>query len=175
MASGTSAFKARNFQQQKKLLNHFYRNCTKWSRKRIWSPNKSTMPMRLDFSGSIHRKELLLTLVTCREKSAPGFEKAKDRLTVLGCTNATGTHKLQAIFIGKSAKPRCFEHVYMDAFPVICKSIRNLPGWVRREILAEWFKKEFVPALKSPTLTKHPFSAVNSSAHQMSSAAAMAP
>ena len=33
-------------------------------------------------------------LVSCREKSAPGFKKAKDRLTVPGCTNATGTHKL---------------------------------------------------------------------------------
>ena len=31
------------------------------------------------------------TLVACREKTALGFKKSKDHLTVLGCTNATGT------------------------------------------------------------------------------------
>ena len=59
------------------------------------------------------------------EKSAPGFKKAKDCLTVLGCTNATGTHKLKPVLIGKSAKPRCFKHANMDALPVIYKSQRN--------------------------------------------------
>ena len=87
------------------------------------------------------------TLVSCREKSAPGFKKAKDRLTVLGCTNATGTHKLKPVLIGKSAKPRCFKHVNMDALPVIYKSQRN--AWMNSEIFAEWFKKDFVPAVKS--------------------------
>ena len=49
------------------------------------------------------------TLVSCREKSPPGFKKSKDRLTVLGCANATGTHKLKPVLIGKFAKPRCFK------------------------------------------------------------------
>ena len=62
------------------------------------------------------------TLVSCREKSAPGFKKEKDRLTVLGCTNATGTHKLKPVLIGKSAKPRCFKHVNMYG----TKEARNL-------------------------------------------------
>ena len=43
-------------------------------------------------------------------------------LTVLGCTNATGTHKLKPVLIGKSAKPRCFKNVNMDALPVTYKS-----------------------------------------------------
>ena len=65
------------------------------------------------------------TLVSFCETSAPGFKKAKDRLTVLGCTNASGTHKLKPVLTGKSAKPRCFKHVNMDALPVIYKSQRN--------------------------------------------------
>ena len=77
---------------------------------------------------------------------APGLKKAKDRLTVLGCTNATGTHKLKPILIGKSAKPRCFKNVNMDALPVTYKSQRN--AWMNSEIFAEWFTKEFVPAVK---------------------------
>ena len=87
------------------------------------------------------------TLVSCREKSAPGFKKAKDHLTVLGCTNASGTHKLKPVLIGKSAKPRCLKHVNMDTLPVIYKSQRN--AWMNSEIFAEWFKKDFVPAAKS--------------------------
>ena len=86
------------------------------------------------------------TLVSCREKSAPGFKKSKDRLTVLGCTNATGTHKLKPVMIGKFAKPRCFKNVNMEALPVIYKSQRN--AWMNSEIFAEWFKKDFVPSVK---------------------------
>ena len=86
------------------------------------------------------------TLVSCREKSAPAFKKAKDRLTVLGCTNRTGTHKLKPVLIGKSVKPRCFKNVNMDALPVIYKMQRN--AWMNLEIFAKWFWKEFVPAVK---------------------------
>ena len=86
------------------------------------------------------------TLVACREKSAPGFRKSKERLTVLGCTNATGTHKLKPVMIGKFAKPRCFKNVNMNALPVIYKSQRNV--WMNSEIFAEWFQKDFVLAVK---------------------------
>ena len=48
--------------------------------------------------------------------------------------------------IGKFAKPRCFKNVNMDALPVIHKSQRN--AWMNSEIFAEWFKKDFVPAVK---------------------------
>lgn len=86
------------------------------------------------------------TLVSCLEKSAPGFKKSKDHLTVLGCTNATGTHKLKPVMIGKFAKPCCFKNVNMNVLPVIYKSQRN--AWMNSEIFAEWFKKYFVPAVK---------------------------
>jgi len=82
------------------------------------------MPTRPDFCGSILPQR---TLVSCRTKCmyAPGFKKARDCLTVLGCTNATGSYKLN--LIGKSEKPRCFEHVNMNALPAIYmyKSQRN--------------------------------------------------
>lgn len=62
------------------------------------------------------------TLVSCCEKSAPGLKKLKDHLTVLGCTNATGTHKLKPVMIGKFAKPRCFKNINMAVLPIIYKS-----------------------------------------------------
>lgn len=63
------------------------------------------------------------TLVSCHEKSA--LKKSKDCLTVLRCTNATGTQKLKPLMIWKFVKP-CFKTVNMDALPVICKSQRNV-------------------------------------------------
>ena len=35
-------------------------------------------------------------------------QKAKDRVTLITCTNATATHKIPLAIIGKAAKPRCF-------------------------------------------------------------------
>ena len=100
-----------------------------------------------DETGLLWKRLLQRTLVSYHEKSAPGFEKAKDCLTVLDCTNVTGTHKLKPVLIGKSAKPRCFKHANMDVLPVIYKSQRNT--WMNLEIFTKWFKKDFVPAVKS--------------------------
>lgn len=80
------------------------------------------------------------TLVSCCEKSAPGFKKSKDRFTFVSCTNATGTHKLKPVMIGKFAKPHCLKNVE------IYKSQRN--AWMNSEIFAEWFKKDFFPSVK---------------------------
>jgi hypothetical protein len=37
-----------------------------------------------------------------------GLKLAKDRVTVVLCTNASGTHKLKPLVIGSAKKPRCF-------------------------------------------------------------------
>ena len=74
-----------------------------------------------------------ITLVSCHEKSAPELKKAKDRLTVLDCMNDTGTHKLKPVLIGKSAKPRWFKNINMDALLLIYKSQRN--AWMNSKIL----------------------------------------
>lgn len=38
-----------------------------------------------------------------------GKKKDKSRMTIAFACNATGTEKLPPVFIGKSAKPRCFQ------------------------------------------------------------------
>ena len=35
-------------------------------------------------------------------------QKAKDRVTLITCTNATGTHKIPLAMIAKATKPCCF-------------------------------------------------------------------
>jgi hypothetical protein len=51
-----------------------------------------------------HKKRLFRK----KKKSAPGHKSSKERISVLACSNASGTHKLQLIGIGKSKKPRSF-------------------------------------------------------------------
>ncbi|CAG8803992.1 16140_t:CDS:2 [Gigaspora margarita] len=41
-------------------------------------------------------------------------KKIKDRITVLLCTNTTGTDKLEPLVIGKSPKPHCFKGVQRE-------------------------------------------------------------
>ena len=52
------------------------------------------------------------------EKKAPGYKLQKDRVTLLACSNATGSHKLPLAVIGKYANPHCFKNVNKDALPV---------------------------------------------------------
>ena len=65
------------------------------------------------------------TLVHCGQKT----KKSKDRVTLLGCANASGTCKLPLAFIHKPAKPRCFKHMNMDALPVNSFSQKSLDGF----------------------------------------------
>jgi hypothetical protein len=41
------------------------------------------------------------TLAAKKEKSAPGYKKSKDRVTVMARSNVTGDHKLPLVFIEK--------------------------------------------------------------------------
>lgn len=66
-----------------------------------------------------------------------GGKKSKQRLTVLLCTNSTGTHKIQPLVIGKSLKPRCFKNV--KSLPVEYKANKN--AWMTSKLFSEWLQK----------------------------------
>lgn len=80
------------------------------------------------------------TYVSLSEKTAPGLKLAKQRITVLGCVNASGSHKLTPLVIGKSKSPRCFKNFNN---PLIYKNTKN--AWMTQEIFKNWFFKHFVP------------------------------
>lgn len=86
------------------------------------------------------------SLASREEKSAPGYKRSKERVTILACSNATGNHKLKLVFIGKSKKPRAFKNLSASAFPVTYKNQKN--AWMDMDIFREWFFKEFVPSVK---------------------------
>ena len=99
-----------------------------------------------DETGLCYRMLPDKTLAKKSEKGAKGMKKQKDRVTLMACANATGSHKLPLVFIHKSKNPRCFKHVNQSALPVKYSSQRS--AWMDTAIFTKWFHEEFVPSVK---------------------------
>ena len=82
------------------------------------------------------------TLASQSEQTARGRKVMKDRITIMLCANATGTHKLK--ILGKSKNPRCIKHV--TTLSVIYKNKKS--SWMDRELFEEWFTECFVPEVQ---------------------------
>ena len=82
----------------------------------------------------------------CRERRAKKFKKAKERVTLLGCANASGTCRLPLAFINKSAKLRCFKNMDMNNLPVHYFSQQK--SWMDARLFTDWFHHKFVPHVK---------------------------
>ena len=82
------------------------------------------------------------TLVAAFEQSAPGIKECKQRVSILLCCNATGSHKLKPLLIGEYRNPRCLKHANRLTLPVIYRHQSNM--WMTQEIFAEWFHNYFV-------------------------------
>lgn len=85
------------------------------------------------------------TLATEDEEAPTGLKASKDRVTILGCSNAAGTHKCKPMVIGRSKKPRALKNVKI--YPVIYRG--NKKGWITTELTLEWFEKYFVPEARA--------------------------
>ena len=77
---------------------------------------------------------------------AANFKKAKDRMTLLACANASRTHRLPLMFINKSQKPRCFKHMDMNNLPV--HYYAQSKSWMNCKLFTDWFHNQFVPSVK---------------------------
>ena len=85
------------------------------------------------------------SLVHCGEKHAKNFKQPKDRVTLLGCANASGTCRLPLGFIHKPARPRCFKHMDMGTLPVKYYSQKN--AWMDTKIFEKWFHENFAQTM----------------------------
>ncbi|KAE9043477.1 hypothetical protein PR003_g20689 [Phytophthora rubi] len=66
-------------------------------------------------------------------REAPPLKQSKSRITLVVCTNATGTHKLPLIFIGKSRQPRWIKNKPAD---IDYKSTTK--AWMDTESFQSW-------------------------------------
>ncbi|XP_037348087.1 jerky protein homolog [Talpa occidentalis] len=73
-----------------------------------------------------------------------GLRQSRDRLTVLMCANATGSHKIKPLVVGKGGGPRAFKGI--QHLPVAYKAQGN--AWVDAEIFSDWFHHIFVPSVR---------------------------
>lgn len=92
-----------------------------------------------DESGLYYRMLPDKTLVASTEKSAPGRKIQKERVTFLIGANASGSHKLTPMVIGKAKSPRCFKNF---ANPFIYTNSSN--AWMTANIFHDWFHNNFV-------------------------------
>lgn len=86
------------------------------------------------------------TLAAHSEKRADGRKKAKQRVTINACSNASGTIKLPLLLIGKYKNPRCFKHINKDFLPVTYHNQAN--AWMNTSIFSDWFHHTFVPTVR---------------------------
>ena len=70
-----------------------------------------------DETGLYYRMLPNKTIAARSEKQAPGFKRLKDRVTIMTCSNVSGSHKLPLMFVGKAANPCCFKNVNKAALP----------------------------------------------------------
>lgn len=87
------------------------------------------------------------SLASKSEASAPGHKLSKERITVLACSNASGSFRLPLLCIGKSMRPRALKNINPSALPVEYKSQKN--AWMSSPLFTDWFHNSFVPKVKS--------------------------
>ncbi|CAG8442580.1 3732_t:CDS:2, partial [Gigaspora rosea] len=73
---------------------------------------------------------------TLAQQAVSGKKRNKSRLTVLLATNATGSHKLRPLVIGKSKKPWSFKGIKISLLPVMYEN--NERAWMKSDIWEKW-------------------------------------
>ena len=93
----------------------------------------------MDEAGIFYRVLPQFSYILPSEFGIRGTKKDKNRLTVIFCSNATGTHKLPLTIIGKSRNPTCFEG---KNIPV--HYLHSKKAWINSNLFQLWFKDIFI-------------------------------
>lgn len=78
------------------------------------------------------------------EKRVDGMKAQKERLTVMVCSNGTGTLKIPLLVIGVAMIPHSCRR---KTLPVNYKSQKG--AWMSQKIFVEWYDDIFIPAVKA--------------------------
>ncbi|UYV68894.1 hypothetical protein LAZ67_6001509 [Cordylochernes scorpioides] len=100
-----------------------------------------------DETGLFWKKMPTRTYIAKSEKNASGFKAAKDRVTLLLCSNASGDRMLKPLLVNRSLKPRALKGKDSNTLPV--HWMANKKAWVTTAIFTEWFNKCFVPEVEN--------------------------
>src|SRR2546423_104475 len=73
---------------------------------------------------------------TISNKPVSGQKQSKERVTILLCSNATGTEKLKPVFIHKYKNPRPLKNLPKRSLPV--EYYWNSTAWMQVSIWNDW-------------------------------------
>ncbi|GFR13043.1 tigger transposable element-derived protein 1 [Trichonephila clavata] len=77
------------------------------------------------------------TYISKDEKNAAGFKVAKDRITLLLCSNASGDLVTKPMFIYRSLNPRSMKGCNKTNLPVYWRA--NKKAWMTKYLFKDWF------------------------------------
>src|SRR5437762_8115798 len=89
----------------------------------------------MDETGLYWRRVISKGLTTAK---LPGAKKDKSRISLVLCSNATGSEKLPLWLIGKSKKPRALRSVNLQALGAVWKA--STKAWMNSDIMADWLR-----------------------------------
>ncbi len=87
------------------------------------------------------------TLAFKNDSNVAGHKPNKDRVTGIICANASGSHKVPLVIVGKSKMPRCLRGLDIDNFSAKYMSQAN--AWVNREIFQSYVRDVFKPSVNA--------------------------
>ena len=97
-----------------------------------------------DETGLMYRTLPNKTIALSTEQNVSGYKPIKDRITAMACANATGTHRLPLLAIGKYQRPRCLKEI--NNFPI--KYVSQKKAWMDKIIFKDWYQRVFLPDVK---------------------------
>ncbi|XP_055617943.1 tigger transposable element-derived protein 1-like [Toxorhynchites rutilus septentrionalis] len=100
-----------------------------------------------DETGLFWKRMPSRTYITQQEQYASGFKAAKDRVTLLFCSNASGDLMLKPLLINRAMTPRSLKGADFNKLPVHWKA--NTKAWVTKAVFEEWFYDMFIPEVKT--------------------------
>ncbi|XP_050340763.1 tigger transposable element-derived protein 1-like [Bactrocera neohumeralis] len=109
-------------------------------------PDTSSQSKQHAFSRPFWKRMPRRTYVAKSQKTAGGFKVAKDRITLLFCSNASGERILKPLLVHRALRPRSMKSVDFNKLPV--HWMANKKAWVTSAIFTEWFQKHFIPEVR---------------------------
>jgi len=99
-------------------------------------------------AGAVNLVAAAATYVPRKDRRRARGTKAMwhmDRVTLVLCTNATGTHKVPVAMIGEAAKPLCFRG---DENSCPLPYLDQRRAWIDKLVYARWRNTVFLPAVR---------------------------
>ena len=108
-----------------------------------------------DTTGLFWEKMPTRMFISQCESKAAGFKAAKDRVSLLLCTNAEEDFLIKPVMLYRSLKPRVLKNKNKQVLPVYWRVNRKV--WVTSELLMDWFHNCFVPQVERYLAEKNLF------------------